>query len=126
MLRRTFAVVSCALFVGLLPGCSTEPGETADVRAVEQGLVTVGVGAGGGSKPPCSEEEIAETGCKGPKDCLYPNPDNCNSFIQCTVNSDGETGTPVVMPCPDDLEWNDIDKLCDWPDAPGTCSGSSN
>ena len=63
----------------------------------------------------CPVEDIANTSCKGPKDCLYPNSENCNSFIQCTVNADNKTGTPVVMPCPSGLEWNDNKKVCDWP-----------
>ncbi|OKO92751.1 Race-specific elicitor A4 [Penicillium subrubescens] len=52
----------------------------------------------------CPEEDIINTQCLGPKDCLYPNPDNCGTFIQCTVNPDGITGTPVVMPCPAGLK----------------------
>lgn len=68
----------------------------------------------------CPEEDIVSTLCLGPKDCLYPNPTSCNTFIQCTVNPDGVTGTPVVMPCPAGLEWNDSRKECDWP-ANSTC-----
>ncbi|KAJ6585823.1 hypothetical protein B0H19DRAFT_849130, partial [Mycena capillaripes] len=62
----------------------------------------------------CSREDIARTLCMGPKDCLYANPESCTNFIQCTVNPDG-TGTPIVMPCPSGLEWNDNEKICDWP-----------
>ncbi|CAG2178562.1 unnamed protein product, partial [Oppiella nova] len=51
----------------------------------------------------------------GPKDCLYTNPENCNTFIQCTVNPGNQSGTPVVMPCPAGLKWNDNEKICDWP-----------
>ena len=68
----------------------------------------------------CPREDIAATGCNGPKDCLYPNPDTCNTFIQCEVNSDGVTGTPVVRDCPAGLEWNDNKKECDYP-ANSTC-----
>ena len=71
----------------------------------------------------CPEEDISATACKGPKDCLYPNPDDCNSFIQCTVNADERTGTPVVMPCAPatpPLEWNDNKKECDYPGS-STC-----
>jgi hypothetical protein len=55
----------------------------------------------------------------GPKDCLYPNPANCNSFIQCVPQPDG-SGKPQVMPCPAGLEWNDNKKECDWPSS-STC-----
>ncbi|CAG2176816.1 unnamed protein product, partial [Oppiella nova] len=72
----------------------------------------------------CPEEDIANTGCKGPKDCLYPNPENCQTFIQCTVNADNKTGTPVVMPCPAGLEWNDNIKRCDYPES-STCPKGS-
>ncbi|CAF0789599.1 unnamed protein product [Adineta steineri] len=67
----------------------------------------------------CPVEDIANTGCEGPKDCLYPNPNNCESYIQCTVNADQVTGTPVVMPCASEnpsLQWNDITKECDYPE----------
>lgn len=66
----------------------------------------------------CPEEDIASTACKGPKDCLYPDPNSSTNFIQCTVNADGVTGTPVVMNCAPaspDLEWNDNKKECDYP-----------
>lgn len=63
----------------------------------------------------CPPEDIIRTKCLGPKDCLYPNPDDCDSFIQCTVNPGGVTGTPVVMPCPAGLHWNDRGKICDYP-----------
>ena len=63
----------------------------------------------------CPTKDIKNTQCKGPKDCLYPNPDNNSTFIQCTVNADGVTGTPVVIPCPSGLEWNNNKKQCDYP-----------
>jgi hypothetical protein len=63
----------------------------------------------------CSEEDIANTGCMGPKDCLYPNPGDCVSYIQCVPQPDG-SGEPQVMPCPGELEWNDTEKICDWPE----------
>jgi hypothetical protein len=69
---------------------------------------------------PCNTTEIITTHCMGPKDCLYPNPNDCKSYIQCTVNADGQSGTPVVMPCPAGLEWNDVEKWCDWPER-STC-----
>ena len=70
---------------------------------------------------PCPEEDIKRTGCQGPEDCLYPNPYDCNAYIQCVVNDDGKTGTPVNMPCLQGLEWNDNIKSCDWPES-STCN----
>jgi Chitin binding Peritrophin-A domain len=67
----------------------------------------------------CPPEDIIRTKCLGPKDCLYPHPNDCGSFIQCTVNPGGVTGTPVVMPCPAGLQWNDDEKICD---QTGDCS----
>ncbi len=67
----------------------------------------------------CPRDDIANTRCLGPKDCLYPNPANCKSFIQCVPQPDG-SGNPVVMPCPAGLEWNDNKKECDWPSS-STC-----
>jgi hypothetical protein len=71
----------------------------------------------------CPTEDIVNTKCLGPKDCLYQNDSDCNSFIQCTVNADGVTGTPVPMPCAPanpPLQWNDNEKVCDYPPSP-TC-----
>jgi len=62
----------------------------------------------------CPAGDIAR-GCKGPKDCLYTNPASCNSFIQCTA-----AGLAYVMPCPSGLQWNDDEKICDWP-SQSTC-----
>jgi hypothetical protein len=72
----------------------------------------------------CPPEDISATGCMGPKDCLYANPESCNTFIKCTVNSDGTTGTPIIMDCPAGLEWNDEDKVCEYPFA-STCNSGS-
>lgn len=68
----------------------------------------------------CPEEDIVATQCAAPKDCLYPNPNDCRSFIACDVNADGKTGRPTVLDCPSGLEWNDDQKECDWP-ADSTC-----
>ncbi|KGO50443.1 hypothetical protein PEX1_031630 [Penicillium expansum] len=68
----------------------------------------------------CPEKDIIETQCRGPKDCLYHNSPECNTFIHCTVNSDGKTGKPTVHPCPAGLKWNDRSKQCDMP-ANSTC-----
>lgn len=68
----------------------------------------------------CPERDIQLTSCLGPKDCLYPDPASCNSFIQCTVNADNITGNPTVKSCPAGLEWNDNEKICDWSDS-STC-----
>lgn len=69
----------------------------------------------------CPPEDIIATQCQGPKDCLYANPDDCGSFIQCTVLPGGTSGAPVVKPCPAGLHWNSRDGICDWP-ANGDCA----
>ena len=70
----------------------------------------------------CPETDIQQTHCAGPKDCLYPNPDDCHSYIRCEVNEDGMTGRPTVYQCPAGMEWNRNTAECDWPGQPGTCS----
>uniref|UniRef100_A0A6M2DWS2 Putative peritrophic membrane protein 4 holotrichia oblita n=1 Tax=Xenopsylla cheopis TaxID=163159 RepID=A0A6M2DWS2_XENCH len=42
-------------------------------------------------------------------DVLYANPDDCNSYYQCL------NGSPVLLSCPNGLQWNDDVKLCDYP-----------
>ncbi len=61
----------------------------------------------------CPTEDISR-GCKGSTDCLYPNPKSCNTFIHCIPNPDG-SGTPVVKTCQSGHEWNNMKKVCDWP-----------
>ena len=73
-----------------------------------------------GNKFVCPSEDIISTKCFGPKDCLYQNNNNCNTYIQCTVDSGERTGTPVVMPCPAGFLWNDHQRSCDYP-AFSTC-----
>lgn len=63
----------------------------------------------------CPKEDIVVTQCVDPEDCVYPNPNNCDSFIACRVNSNGKNGTSSVLPCPSGLEWNYNEKICDWP-----------
>lgn len=72
----------------------------------------------------CPKDDIARTHCMGPKDCLYPNPLNCGTYIQCQVNADGVTGRPTVRQCPANLEWNNEKKWCDWPEN-STCPKGS-
>ena len=65
----------------------------------------------------CPEKDIA-AGCDGPKDCLYPYPNCPYGFIECTVNADGRTGTPVLEACAFDsppLIFNNTEKECDYP-----------
>ena len=69
---------------------------------------------------PCVAAEVIATACKGPKDCLYPNPDSCGNFIQCVPLDLVGNAKPVVMPCPDGLQWNDGKKWCDYPNL-STC-----
>lgn len=59
---------------------------------------------------PCPQDEIAATGCRGPKDCLYPNPRNCNHFIQCN-----DASLAYDMPCAANLHFNVKTRECDWP-----------
>ncbi len=69
----------------------------------------------------CPKKDIIETKCQGPKDCLYPNPKNCTTFIHCSVNADGKSGTPHVKSCPKGLHWNTRTRSCDLP-AAAKCS----
>ncbi|EFA83222.1 hypothetical protein PPL_04012 [Heterostelium album PN500] len=62
-----------------------------------------------GCDPRCDCDEVAK-GCPGPRHCMKPDPDNCNTFIQC---NDG--GLLYVMPCAVDLEWNDKGLTCERP-----------
>jgi hypothetical protein len=73
----------------------------------------------------CPQEDIRDTGCRGPKDRLYANPLNCRTFIHCTVNSNGITGTPIIRGYPAGLEWNDEVKLCDYPFDSTSCDSGS-
>lgn len=66
------------------------------------------------------QPEILTTGCKGPKDCIYPDPDNCSTYIACVPTDEAGNAYAQVMPCPAGLEWNDGKKWCDYP-AQSTC-----
>ncbi|KAB8225114.1 hypothetical protein BDV33DRAFT_198957 [Aspergillus novoparasiticus] len=69
---------------------------------------------------PCDLGEIADTGCKGPKDCLYPHPSDCSRFVQCN-----EERIAYDMPCaPGDLEWDDATKECTYPELANCQRGS--
>lgn len=57
----------------------------------------------------CPSEDI-ETGCKDPMSCIYPDPNNCNGFIQCN-----DAGQIFYKECNIGLEWNDLIKNCDEP-----------
>lgn len=63
----------------------------------------------------CSMDDIISTKCLGKKDCLYANPDECNGYIQCTVDPGEITGTTVYIDCSDGEEWNNNEKECGSP-----------
>jgi len=58
----------------------------------------------------CPASDIVDD-CRGPKDCLYPDPDDAGGYIQCNG-----AGMAYKMSCPADLWWNDTAKICDFPD----------
>ena len=57
----------------------------------------------------CPQEDM-DTGCKDPKECIYPDPSDCNGFIQCN-----DAGEVFHQKCNVGLEWNDRIKNCDTP-----------
>ncbi|CAF1159372.1 unnamed protein product [Adineta steineri] len=57
----------------------------------------------------CPEKDIDE-GCKDPLSCMYPNPNDCNGFIQCD-----DSGRIYYKSCNPGLLWNDIIRNCDIP-----------
>lgn len=57
----------------------------------------------------CPPEDTM-TGCKDPKSCIYPDPNNCNGFIQCN-----DAGQIFYQNCNQGLEWNDSIKNCEEP-----------
>ncbi|ELR06760.1 hypothetical protein VC83_04226 [Pseudogymnoascus destructans] len=77
----------------------------------------------------CPISDIVVTQCRGAKDCLYPNPGSCNSYIQCSVGSNllsgAPTGAPTVKNCLPGHEWNDKEKKCDVPEK-STCPMYAN
>nr|URT56661.1 CBD-DrsB1 [synthetic construct] len=74
------------------------------------------------AKEAAAKEAAAKTKCMGPKDCLYPNPDSCTTYIQCVPLDEVGNAKPVVKPCPKGLQWNDNvgKKWCDYPNL-STC-----
>ncbi len=94
---------------------------TATLALALFGLTTLTASSALAAKPipatfKCSKADIAKTKCAGPNDCLYPHPTDKTAFIHCSVNPDGETGTPALKTCPDSLVWNDNIKRCDFRD----------
>jgi len=67
---------------------------------------------------PCPASDIDATGCRGPKDCLYPHPTRCDRFVQCN-----DAGIAYDMPCPQGhngvLHFNPKTKECDYPQNAG-------
>ena len=50
---------------------------------------------------------------------LLPNPEDCSSFFSCS------NGVPILMHCPDGLEFNSEVDVCDWPQNAG-CDPNKN
>ena len=48
---------------------------------------------------------------------LLPNPADCSSFYSCS------NGVPILMHCPDGLQFNDKLDVCDWPQNAGCEDG---
>lgn len=69
----------------------------------------------------CPVADMMNTKCMGPKDCLYPDDNNCAGFIQCQPKDGYQTGIAYRMDCSVGLRWNDNAKWCDYP-ANATCT----
>ena len=48
---------------------------------------------------------------------LLPNPADCSTFFSCS------NGVPILMHCPDGLQFNDKLDVCDWPQIVGCIQG---
>lgn len=58
------------------------------------------------------ESNCQENSCKGVsewEDVLLPNPEDCETYIQCVHQQ------PVVRPCPSGLHWSVQMNRCEWP-----------
>lgn len=73
----------------------------------------------------CPMSDIVITQCRDAKDCVYPNPGSCNTFIQCSVGSSILSIAPTVKSCLPGHEWNDKEKKCDVPEK-STCPMHAN
>jgi hypothetical protein len=62
----------------------------------------------------CPKNDIA-SGCKNATECIYSDPNACNQYIKCTAG-----GVVVRFICPKKLLWDDINKICNWPEL-STC-----
>ncbi|XP_049807854.1 uncharacterized protein LOC126251462 isoform X5 [Schistocerca nitens] len=84
---------------------------------------SVSSGNSGSASKPAGTSNTPPPECPYPADpnvvVHFPNPDDCSSFYKC-----GLDGIPVLIPCPDGLEWNDEADYCDYPESAG-CSVSS-
>jgi hypothetical protein len=65
----------------------------------------------------CTISHIIPTGFVEGGECVYPNPRDCHTYTQCSVNVDGRTATPYILPCKVDLAWSQ--KEGDYPDVAG-------
>ncbi|XP_049862526.1 chondroitin proteoglycan 2-like isoform X5 [Schistocerca gregaria] len=85
---------------------------------------SVSSGNSGSASQPAGTSNTPPPECPFPADPYvvvhFPNPDDCSSFYKC-----GLDGVPVLIPCPDGLEWNDEKDYCDYPESAG-CSVSSD
>ncbi|KFY20867.1 hypothetical protein V491_03356, partial [Pseudogymnoascus sp. VKM F-3775] len=73
----------------------------------------------------CPISDMMLTQCRGEKDCVYPNPMSCTSYIQCSVGPNMLSGSPAVKNCLIGHEWNNKDKKCDVPEK-STCPVKAN
>ncbi|CAG2113601.1 unnamed protein product [Medioppia subpectinata] len=68
-----------------------------------------------GDDPPipgykCPPEDLRK-GCDEPTSCVYQNDKDCATYIRCTTG-----GYAYLRPCSPGLLWNNIKKVCDWPE----------
>ena len=47
---------------------------------------------------------------EGDEEALFPSDTNCSEYFQCVH------GVPVVRECPDGLQWDKKNNICNWPD----------
>ncbi len=91
---------------------STTTSTTTKSSTTFKPTLTVGVSSQPTTQCPQFYAFSSPNNCKKVKDCLFPNPCGCGSYIQCSVNPYGKPGTPIFKPRPGEKLWNHNEKEC--------------
>ncbi|KAF8786925.1 putative endochitinase like protein [Argiope bruennichi] len=121
--RSTSATDSDTTSTSTTKGSSTT-GTTSGSTSEETDSSTTSTGTTSSTGSTSSDKKSEDAECT--EEGFFRNPDDCTKFYRCVdFAGTGESYTRYDFECPDDLVFDDVNNVCNWPNMSPGCESSS-